>query len=65
MATLTGDRRQISRNLVEPAKIVEQPGVDLLAGEGRLDGGDIDRRGRDSLSHPPSISRDIVGSFAA
>src|SRR5262245_9279420 len=61
MATLVSDRCQICGDRVEATKIVEQPGVDLLAGKSRLDGGDINRRSHDSSSHLSSISRDIVG----
>ena len=47
-------------NRVEPAEVVEEPGVDAVGGEGGLDGRDVDggNRNRLSLAHPFKYSRD-------
>ena len=48
MAALTGDRRDVGGDRVEAAKIVEQPAVEAVGRQRRLDGRDVERRRRDS-----------------
>ena len=50
MPGLMRDRRDVGGDRVEPAKIVEQPALDPVGDERRLDGRDVDRRRRDSES---------------
>ena len=56
MTLLTGDRGQLGGDRVQSAKVVEQPAVDAVRRQRRLDGRDVDRRHRDSRGHGVSIS---------
>ena len=56
MTPLTCDRRHLGGDRVESAKIVEQPAVDAVSRQRRLDGRDVNRRRRDSRGHGSSIA---------
>ena len=48
MTALTRDRGDLGGDRVQPAEIVEQPAVDAVGRQRRLDGRDVERRRRDS-----------------
>ena len=56
MAALMRDGRELGGDRVEAAKVVEQPAVDAVSRQRRLDGRDVNRRRRDSRGHPSSIT---------
>ena len=59
MTLLMGDRRELGGDRIQSAKVVEQPAVDAVSRQRRLDGRDVNRRHRDSRGHGVSIASQL------